>query len=163
MADGVAHDGTSRSPVPPTPGSAGVRRDGGASFETAITEFERHLRVERDLSPHTVRAYRGDVAALLGHLQAAGHDRLDALDITVLREWLGGQHQAGRSRATLARRSACARAFTSFCHRRGWLASDPGLLLGTARAPRRLPVVLSQEEARAMLERKDSTRPSSSP
>ncbi|WP_281194900.1 tyrosine recombinase XerC [Microtetraspora malaysiensis] len=143
MADGA------RSGALPSPSGA---------FESVLAEFERHLRVERDLSPHTVRAYMGDVTALLGHLRATGHDSLDALDITVLREWLGGQHQAGRSRATLARRSACARVFTAFCHRRGWTATDPGLLLGTAKSPRRLPVVLDQDEARALLDRNDATR-----
>ncbi|WP_084464041.1 tyrosine recombinase XerC [Microtetraspora fusca] len=143
MADGA------RSRALPSPSGA---------FESVIAEFERHLRVERDLSPHTVRAYMGDVTALLGHFREAGHDSLDALDITVLREWLGGQHQAGRSRATLARRSACARVFTAFCHRRGWMATDPGLLLGTAKSPRRLPVVLDQDEARALLDRNDAAR-----
>ncbi|WP_352231897.1 tyrosine recombinase XerC [Microtetraspora sp. NBRC 16547] len=133
-------------------------RDTTASFETVLAEFERHLRLERDLSSHTVRAYKGDVTTLLGHLRSAGHDHLGALDVVILREWLGGQHQAGRSRATLARRSACARAFTAFCHRRGWLASDPGLLLGTAKSPRRLPTILSQDEARAVLDRSDATR-----
>lgn len=120
--------------------------------DTVLAAFERHLRLERDLSPHTVRAYLGDITSLLTHLEAAGHDSLDALDITVLRDWLGDQHQAGRSRATLARRTACARVFTAFCHRRGLLATDPGLLLGTAKSSRALPVVLDQAEAQAVLD-----------
>lgn len=61
------------------------------------------------------------------------------LDIAMLREWLAGQHAEGMSRATLARRTACARTFTAYCHRRGWLAHDPGLLLGSAKAGRPLP------------------------
>lgn len=121
-------------------------------FELVLAAFERHLRVERDLSPHTVRAYMGDVTALLSHLRAAGCDDLRSLDITLLRDWLGDQHQAGRSRATLARRTACARVFTAFCHRRGWLAGDPGLLLGSAKSHRPLPKVLDQAEAKAALD-----------
>ena len=33
----------------------------------ALDAFARHLRAERGLSPHTVRAYVGDVASLLDH------------------------------------------------------------------------------------------------
>ncbi|GAA4213873.1 tyrosine recombinase XerC [Microbispora amethystogenes] len=131
--------------------TAGERRDHGR-FDVVLEQFERHLRLERDLSPHTVRAYRGDVTALITHLTTAGQTDLSGLDITALRDWLGDQHQAGRSRATLARRTACARVFTAFCHRRGWLANDPGLLLGTAKAERRLPKVLDQTEAGAVLD-----------
>ncbi|MEV4457960.1 tyrosine recombinase XerC [Microbispora sp. NPDC049633] len=120
-------------------------------FDAVLERFERHLRLERDLSPHTTRAYMGDISSLIAHMRAAGHENVSALDVTVLRDWLGDQHQSGRSRATLARRSACARVFTAFCHRRGWLASDPGLLLGTAKAERRLPKVLDQTEAEAVL------------
>lgn len=131
---------------------AAADRQGSGDFHGVLEQFERHLRLERDLSPHTVRAYLGDVTSLIGHLRAAGHEDVTGLDVTLLRDWLGDQHQAGRARATLARRSACARVFTAFCHRRGWLATDPGLLLGTAKAARRLPKVLDQAEAGAALD-----------
>jgi integrase/recombinase XerC len=116
--------------------------------DEVLSAFEAHLRFERDMSPHTVRAYMGDVTALLDHL--GGH--LDGVDVTALRGWLAEQHDAGKARATLARRTACIRTFSAFCHRRGWLPNDPGLLLGTAKAPRRLPSVLDQEQAREVLD-----------
>jgi integrase/recombinase XerC len=68
-----------------------------------------------------------------------------------LRGWLAGQHQAGAARATLARRGAAARAFTSFAHRQGWLATDPGPRLGTPKAHRVLPQVLRREEMNSVL------------
>ncbi|WP_344820833.1 tyrosine-type recombinase/integrase [Nonomuraea africana] len=74
------------------------------------------------------------------------------LDTAALREWLAGQHAAGLSRATLARRTACVRTFTAFAHRRGWLPDDPGLLLGSAKAARSLPAVLDQKQAQAVLD-----------
>jgi integrase/recombinase XerC len=113
-----------------------------------LTEFERYLRYERDLSVHTVRAYLSDVGALLDGLGG----RVEGVDVESLREWLAQQHADGKSRATLARRGACVRTFTAYCHRRGWLPGDPGLLLGSAKAPRPLPAVLDQEQARTALD-----------
>src|SRR3954451_12582099 len=36
--------------------------------EAVLADYERHLRLERNLFEHTVRAYLGDVVSLLGHL-----------------------------------------------------------------------------------------------
>lgn len=154
-----------------------------SNFDEIIAEFERHLRHERDLSPHTVRAYLSDITSLLAHLRSHtnqadttsptsdthheplgdGHndsaDRLAHLDVGVLRQWLAGQHADGMSRSTLARRTACARTFTAFCHRREWLATDPGLLLASAKTTRPLPAVLDQAQAQAALGATEGSEP----
>ena len=118
----------------------------------ALTAFERHLRAERSLSPHTVRAYVGDAGSLLEHAHRAGVPGPGGLDATHLRGWLASQHASGAARTTLARRGAAARAFTAFAHRSGWLAADPGPRLATLKARRTLPHVLRQDEMRAVLD-----------
>jgi integrase/recombinase XerC len=118
----------------------------------AIAAFERYLRAERSLSPHTVRAYLGDVNSLLGHAHRAGVQAPDALTATHLRGWLASQHASGAARTTLARRGAAARTFTAFAHHRGFLATDPGPQLGTLKTRRTLPHVLRQAEMRAVLD-----------
>ena len=118
----------------------------------ALAAFRRHLDAERALSRHTVRAYHGDIQALLDYARAnAGIDEPAGLDLNILRGWLASQHQAGAARATLARRGAAARAFTSFAHRQGWLAADPGPQLGTPKAHRVLPQVLRRDEMNSVL------------
>src|SRR5215831_1819249 len=110
-------------------------------MQAALDGFERHLAAERGLSPHTVRAYVGDVRSMLEHAAGDAITALDGLEIAVLRRWLASQHGTGHARATLARRAAAARTFTAWARARGWLSSDPGPLLGTARVRRRLPRV----------------------
>ncbi len=129
------------------------------ALATALAGFRRHLAAERGLSPHTVRAYVADVAGLL-HYAAAdrGCVMLADVGIAVLRGWLAGQHGAGQARATIARRAAAARAFTAFAHRRGWLAADPGIQLGSPKVPRHLPQVLAQEQVSALLATPSGTR-----
>ena len=122
-----------------------------AVLGAALAEFCGHLAAERALSRHTVRAYQGDVRSLLEYAWRSGAADLGSLDLMMLRGWLAGQHQAGAARATLARRGAAARAFTAYACRRGWLAVDPGPLLGTLKARRVLPQVLRRDEMNVVL------------
>ena len=122
------------------------------SMAAPLAAFERYLRSERSLSPHTVRAYVGDVRSLLEHAARDGVRAPDGLGLTQLRSWLANQHSSGTARATLARRGAAARAFTAFACRGGWLAIDPGPQLGTLTTRRALPHVLRQDEIRAVLD-----------
>jgi site-specific recombinase XerD len=130
-------------------------------LESALEAFRRHLAAERGVSGHTVRAYLGDVRALLEYAAHAGVTSPDGLDIAVLRGWLAAQHATGRARATLARRAASARTFTAFGHARGWLPSDPGPLLGTPRLRRKLPEVIRQDQMAAVLAAQDGPAPGS--
>ncbi|HWN33029.1 MAG TPA: tyrosine recombinase XerC [Pseudonocardia sp.] len=112
--------------------------------------YQRHLALERALSPHTVRAYLGDVDGLL-HMVARDSGVLAGLDLAALRRWLAEQRTGGASRSTLARRGSAARVFTAWVARTGRLAEDPGLRLVAPRPHRTLPAVLSVEQASTML------------
>ncbi|NEA26357.1 tyrosine recombinase XerC [Actinomadura bangladeshensis] len=129
------------------------------ALEDAVADFGRHLRAERDVSPHTLRAYLGDLADLCTYAAATGVTEPAQLDVSLLRAWLARQHALGRSRATLARRTAAARAFTRHLHRCGLLQNDPGLLLGTPKRQRDLPDVLTQDDAARLLDTMDAQGP----
>ena len=117
-----------------------------------LVDYERHLTSERDLTPHTVRAYVGDVAGLLEHATALGHVDVATLDIRTLRSWLARQQTLGKARSTMARRSAAVRVFTAWALRTGRATTDPGALLGSPKAHKTLPAALGVEEARALLD-----------
>jgi integrase/recombinase XerC len=117
-----------------------------------LAAYERHLVGERDLTPHSVRAYIGDVAALLGHAAALGHEDVAGLDLRTLRSWLARQRSVGAARTTLARRATAARVFTAWLHRTGRCATDPGAALASPRGHRTLPPVLRRDEIRLLLD-----------
>lgn len=129
------------------------------ALEDAVADFGRHLSAERDVSPHTLRAYLGDLADLCAYAAVIGVTEPADLDVSLLRAWLARQHALGRSRATLARRTAAARAFTRHLHRTGLLQDDPGLLLGAPKRQRDLPDVLNQEHAARLLDTMDAQGP----
>ena len=121
-------------------------------FLRVLGDYERHLVSERDVSPHTVRSYLGDLAGLLEHARRLGITSLDELDLRTLRSWLANQQTRGRARTTLARRATAARVFTAWLARTGRIESDPGAGLGSPKPHRSLPAVLRADEARALVQ-----------
>jgi integrase/recombinase XerC len=111
-----------------------------------LEEFLQHLELERGRSPHTVRAYRGDLEGLLADLH-----ELEDLDLPALRRWLAAGHSAGAGRSTLARRAAAARTFTAWARRTGRIEHDPGARLVSPRPRRTLPDVPTAEETAEVL------------
>lgn len=130
----------------------GLRTTLAPTLGEAVDAFERHLSLEANRSPHTVRAYVGDVVGLLDHLQRLGGTTAGQLELSTLRGWLAIQRNAGASRTTLARRAASLRTFTAWAHRTGRIATDPGQLLASPRPHRALPPVLHVTEAQALME-----------
>ena len=63
-----------------------------------LADYVQHLTAERNLSPHTVRAYAGDLTSLFTHLTQVGETDVDAVDIRALRRWLSIQHAAHAER-----------------------------------------------------------------
>ncbi|NUU21986.1 MAG: tyrosine recombinase XerC [Streptomycetaceae bacterium] len=139
---------------------APAERGGGtvlpAELADAAERFTRHLRAERGLSTHSVRAYAGDIASLLEHARRMGVTSPREIDLAVLRSWLARLTSSGNARTTIARRAAAARAFTAWLVANGAAESDAGALLATPKAHRTLPPVLRQDQARALL---DAARP----
>ena len=144
----VLLDGTSAADGPADPPSDELP----AAMAQVLADYERHLAVERDLSSHTVRAYVGDVHALLVHAAALGHADVSSLDLRTLRSWLAGQQTRGRSRTTLARRATAVRVFTAWLARKKLIAVDPGAALASPKAHRPLPAALRHADVRLMID-----------
>jgi integrase/recombinase XerC len=137
------------SPEAPEPVESGTLPEAMAAV---LAAYERHLVSERDLTPHTVRAYLGDVSSMLEHAAMLGHADVAGLDVRTLRSWLAKQQTLGKGRTTIARRATAVRVFTAWALRTGLAPGDPGALLGSPKAHRPLPAALRREEARSLLE-----------
>lgn len=108
----------------------------------AIEDFAEHQRLVRGRSEATVRSYRSDLLDLARNVRT-----FDELTLNALRTWLAAAVAEGKSRATLARRTASARAFTSWAVRAGYLESDVAARLASPKINRPLPDVLSDRQA----------------
>jgi integrase/recombinase XerC len=116
-----------------------------------LTAFLQFLRLNRNASVHTVRAYESDLsqfldctAALVGVKRAVLQPA--HLDRSALRSFLAGLHKRGLSRASAARKLAAARTFLRYLRREGMIDGDAGALVPTPKRDVRMPVHLSEQE-----------------
>lgn len=123
-----------------------------AALAQAADAFERYLRSERGRSEHTIRAYRGDIDALLIQALTEGNTSLRQIELGQLRRWLGEQSTAGLARSTLARRAATVRSFMAWALREELIAVDPALRLRAPKREKTLPAVLQQQQLGRLLE-----------
>ena len=121
-----------------------------------LKAFLQFLRLNRNASVHTVRAYKGDLTQFLASVAAAaglkaGDLRPAALDRDAIRRFVGEVHQRGQSRATAARKLAAARTFLRYLRRESIIEDDPGALVPTPKREVRMPAHLSEEEMTALI------------
>jgi len=100
-------------------------------------EFLTFLRYNRNVSPHTLRAYETDVSQFLAHLAGARDCPVSELTLSDfhtdgVRGYLTELHDRGNTRASSARRLAAVRAFAKYLVREERLADDPTALVGAA-------------------------------
>jgi integrase/recombinase XerC len=117
-----------------------------ADLPAARAAFIDHLTRGRDASPHTVRAYAGELDRLI----AWAGDRATC-DAAALRAYAASRAAGGLAPASLARLAACLRAFTRWGVRTGRLAGDPAALLRGPRRRRTLPHWLEPDDVARLL------------
>lgn len=122
------------------------------TLRESLAPFAAHLDAERGLSANTRRAYLADLEELVGALEESGCTEPATLDLERLRDWLWEGAQRGLAGASLARRSAAARAWTAWLSKRACLEVDPGARLRAPKAERRLPRVLSRGQMDGILD-----------
>jgi integrase/recombinase XerC len=117
-----------------------------------IGRFLAHLRDERQLSAHTVAAYRRDLSQLHAYVreQHGGEACAAAVDKPTLRSWLALLARRCGA-ATLGRKLAAVRTFFSFLEREGRLRSNPAAVMATPKVRRRMPAFLGVDAAREVM------------
>ena len=121
-----------------------------------LSTFLKFLALNRNASPHTVRAYESDLAQFIDHAAAlAGVRRAEVkpahLDRAALRSFLADLHKQRRSRATAARKLAAARTFIRYLRREDAIEGDPGAMVSTPKREVRMPAHLSESEMNTLL------------
>jgi len=115
-----------------------------------LARFEAYLRVERRASPHTVKAYLADLGQYLASLAAAGQPVVPSSPLLV-RAFLA-RAAADAGPASLGRKLSAIRTFYRLLVREGLAEGNPARGVSAPRRPQRLPEVLPEAEAAALVE-----------
>jgi integrase/recombinase XerC len=123
-----------------------------------IQRYLEHLQGERDVSPHTLRAYEGDLLRFHEFLardflgkepQAVRPEDVDALAV---RSFLAALTREGLGKRSQGRALSAVRSLFRFACREGTLAANPAQSVRTPKYPKKLPRHLRPGEVENLLE-----------
>jgi integrase/recombinase XerC len=120
-----------------------------------IFDFLTYLRNERNVSPHTLRGYLSDLEQLSTFL---GDKKLSNVDHQTLRRFIANLMQGEVKKSSIARKLSAIRSFFRYLNREGILANNPARLVSTPRRDKRLPAVLTVDDALRLMNSPDSNK-----
>lgn len=127
-----------------------------ALLNQQIQQFTSYLQTERDVSPHTLSAYRSDLAQLLDFAVREKGESVSAgdFDHLFLRRYLAGLAKDTK-KSSIGRKLAAIRSFFRFLLRRGVIAGNPADLIATPKKERLLPFHLDIDQVTSLVEAPD--------
>ena len=121
------------------------------STEPLLERFRSYLLVDRTLAESSVACHLADVGQLLARYPEIGKSP-GTITSSRLRDFVRELSARGLQPSSIARKLVSVRTFFSFMLAEGLTTRNPAEDLELPRRTRRLPVVLSSEEAEALIE-----------
>jgi len=113
-----------------------------STFISLTDEFYRYLASEKGVSPHTMRAYKGD---LDDFMRFVAKSPSAAIDHKLIRAYIVAVYK-GLKKSSLARKVASIRAYFKFLKRKGYIEDNPALLVKNPRVEKQLPKFYTVDE-----------------
>jgi integrase/recombinase XerC len=129
-----------------------------------LKAFLAYLRLNRNASEHTVRAYESDITQYLifvGKLRDCWMSELTPADLQpeTVRAHVAELGRAGEARTTVARKVSALRTFVRYLRREGHLEHDPTALTVAPKRQHTLPVHLTEQDMETLLAQPDASEP----
>lgn len=129
-----------------------------------LTSFVAFLKLNRHVSPHTVRAYESDITQYLAWL-ASDKDRKISqltpadLHVTSVQSHLADLGKAGKARSSVARKLSALRTFVRYLRREDLIEHDPTARAVAPKRDQTLPAHLSEPEIARLIEMPSTADP----
>lgn len=114
-----------------------------------VFEFFEYLKHERNVSPHTERSYLSDLEQFSNYL---GDRDFAAVDHRTIRDFMAHLADLKIKKASIARKLSAIRTFFRYLNRQGFIEQNPSRLVATPRREKRLPSVLTVDDALSLME-----------
>ena len=129
-----------------------------------LKEFLAFLRLNRNASAHTIRAYESDISQYLivvGKLTDRWVADLTPADLepATVQAYVAELGRAGEARSSVARKISALRTFVRYLRREGHLEHDPTALTVSPRREQTLPAHLTEGDMERLLGQPDASQP----
>ena len=126
---------------------------GSLQIKKELEDFFGYLSVERNVSPHTLNAYRSDLEMFREFLiQEQGEEAsFLAVNHLTVRRYLALLHKSHR-KSSIGRKLAAIRAFFKYLVREGIVQKNPAELVSTPKKEKKIPFHLNIDEVTALVE-----------
>jgi integrase/recombinase XerC len=133
-------------------------------MKTQLKDFLAYLRLNRNASGHTLRAYESDISHYLifvGKIRDRWVSDLtpDDLDHESVRAHIAELGRTGEAPSSVARKISALRTFVRYLRREGHMVHDPTALTVPPKRQQTLPVHLTEQEMERLLEQPDLRDP----
>ena len=115
-------------------------------METHFHDFLTMLKVERNVSNHTMDAYKRDINQYLMYLGDLDIKNLSDVKSTHIRDYIRVLSDGGMAPASISRIISSIRTYYRFLSSENILDENPVLLINNPKLPKKLPDVLSEKE-----------------
>ena len=129
-----------------------------------LKEFLAYLKLNRHVSPHTVRAYDSDITQYLAWVAGDKQRKMseltpDDLDLSSVRIHLGELNKAGKARSSVARKLSALRTFIKYLRREELIEHDPTAMAVAPKRDQTIPIHLSEPEIARLIESPSTADP----
>ncbi len=118
-------------------------------MHSTMFDFIRYLQQEKNASEHTLRSYLADLEQLFDFL---GNRPLADVDHQVLRSFISHLLAQNISKTSINRKLSAIRTFFRYLNRQGIVAANPARLVATPKREKRLPAVLTMDQAVGLMD-----------
>src|SRR5687767_10579693 len=129
-----------------------------------LKSFLAYLKLNRHVSPHTVRAYESDVSQYLAFVASETGKKMSELgpadlDMNSVRLHIAGLNKAGKARSSVARKLSGLRTFVKYLRREEIIDHDPAAMTVAPKRDQTIPTHLSEPEIARLIETPDTGDP----
>lgn len=118
-------------------------------MQKQLFDFIQYLKNEKNVSPHTTKSYSADLEQFLSFL---GPTALTDVDHKTLRQFIAHLITQKINKTSISRKLSAIRTFFKYLNREGILANNPARLVATPRREKKLPAVLTVDDAVRLME-----------
>jgi tyrosine recombinase XerC len=126
-----------------------------------LDEFLVYLKIEKDASYHTQRAYKADLILTDEFIKNITNRKIELGDIkvntSIIRQYLAYLQKENYSRKSIARKLAALRTYFKFLCKKGYFNTNPAKSIFTPKLAQTLPTFLYKKEIIELIETPDDS------